>query len=202
LFGSHYNPIHKEGGSIQRHGSRGGKWCKFSPWLVLESDDIPLEEFGQVLRFAAEKLNLRLKAIVDSGKKSAHGWFLRPQPPDESAHTKAVDAAFPSDMYGDDSERTPNPRYTRELRSQHIMAWDAAWKKDQKAKARFEREQAEWMATLRGLTCDPKLWRTNSTARLPGCVRLDDRNGGTGEPILDAHGQPRWQRLIYYNPEA
>ena len=55
------------------------------------------------------------------------------------------------------------------------------------------------LGVLKGLTCDPNPWQVNSTARLPGCIRLDDGDEGTGEPILDATGQPRWQRLIYYD---
>lgn len=44
-------------------------------FLVIESDDLPLEVFGNVALFVTEKLNLNLRAVVYTGGKSIHCWF-------------------------------------------------------------------------------------------------------------------------------
>lgn len=197
LFGSHEKPIAQRGISIQHHGSRGGKWTRHNPWIVLESDDIPFEQFGHVILYATESLGLPLKALVDTGNKSGHAWCVRPEPPEE-VHAKAVTAALPADFWREDEESSC--KYGREAAGRYWDELGAAQRKDAAAKVRFQQREAHMLAALKGLTCDPKLWHVNSTARLPGCIRLDDGDEGGGEPILDATGQPRWQRLIYYDP--
>ena len=48
-------------------------------FLVLESDDaLNRDEVGAVFRWVESSLSLRLRAVVDSGNKSLHGWFDYP----------------------------------------------------------------------------------------------------------------------------
>ena len=48
-------------------------------FLVLESDDaLNRDQVGAVFRWIETSLNLRLRAVVDSGNKSLHGWFDYP----------------------------------------------------------------------------------------------------------------------------
>jgi hypothetical protein len=43
--------------------------------LVIESDSLPLEGFGNVVMFVAEHMKLELRAVVFTGGKSVHCWF-------------------------------------------------------------------------------------------------------------------------------
>ena len=44
-------------------------------YLVIESDDLPLEVFGNVAMYVAERMKLKLRAVVYTGGKSIHVWF-------------------------------------------------------------------------------------------------------------------------------
>ena len=48
------------------------------PFLVVESDDLDKESMGAVFRWLREAGGLTLHAVVDTGGKSLHGWFSRP----------------------------------------------------------------------------------------------------------------------------
>ncbi len=48
------------------------------PFLVVESDDLDKESTGAVFRWLREAGGLTLHAVVDTGGKSLHGWFSRP----------------------------------------------------------------------------------------------------------------------------
>lgn len=47
-------------------------------FLVVESDVLKKDEVGAIFRWMKEKARLRLRAIVDTGGKSLHGWFDYP----------------------------------------------------------------------------------------------------------------------------
>jgi hypothetical protein len=50
------------------------------PFLVVESDKLGKDEIGAVFRWLREGLGLALCAVVDTGSRSLHGWFARPDP--------------------------------------------------------------------------------------------------------------------------
>lgn len=58
--------------------SRSNENVAGTPFLVVESDILHKEQLGAVFYWAAQFL--RLRAIVDTGGKSLHGWFDRPTP--------------------------------------------------------------------------------------------------------------------------
>ncbi len=47
-------------------------------FLVVESDILKKDEVGAIFRWLKEQARLRLRAIVDTGGKSLHGWFDYP----------------------------------------------------------------------------------------------------------------------------
>lgn len=58
-------------------------------FLVVESDTLSKDEVGAVFRWLKERCGLRLRAVVDTGGKSLHGWFDFPQD-DELADLRLV----------------------------------------------------------------------------------------------------------------
>ena len=48
------------------------------PFLVAESDKLGKDESGAVFRWLREEVGLTLRAVVDTGNRSLHGWFVRP----------------------------------------------------------------------------------------------------------------------------
>ena len=48
------------------------------PFLVVESDELNKDSTGAVFRWLHEVVGLPLHAVVDTGGKSLHGWFSRP----------------------------------------------------------------------------------------------------------------------------
>ncbi len=56
-------------------GGRKASNVQRRDFLVIESDTLPLDKFGNVALFAAEKLKLTLRAVVYTGGKSVHVWF-------------------------------------------------------------------------------------------------------------------------------
>lgn len=46
-----------------------------SRFLVVESDVLSADEMGGVFRWLEVKVKLRLRAVIDTGGKSLHGWF-------------------------------------------------------------------------------------------------------------------------------
>ena len=48
------------------------------PFLVVESDTLSKDEMGAIFRWLHKSVDLDLRAIVDTGGKSLHGWFARP----------------------------------------------------------------------------------------------------------------------------
>lgn len=49
-------------------------------FLLVESDTLSRDQIGAVFRWMERSLNLPLRAVVDSGNKSLHGWFEYPPP--------------------------------------------------------------------------------------------------------------------------
>lgn len=47
-------------------------------FLVVESDELKKDEVGAIFRWLREKVELRLRAIVDTAGKSLHAWFEYP----------------------------------------------------------------------------------------------------------------------------
>lgn len=129
-------------------GSRSAEWVRAKDYFVAESDHLSREQFGLILRWV-QKFTV-LRAIIDTGNKSLHGWFDEPRPP--------------------------------LARETHRDKWELT---------EFYRHRDELYAILRGLGCDPNMFRRCSTARLPGVQRLDEEGQATG----------RWQRLVYLNPQ-
>ena len=58
--------------------SRGNETVARRPFLVVESDELDHDTIGAVFRWMREKVNLRLRCIVDTAGKSLHGWFEFP----------------------------------------------------------------------------------------------------------------------------
>jgi len=58
--------------------SRGNDTVARRPFLVVESDELDRDTIGAVFRWMREKVNLRLRCIVDTAGKSLHGWFEFP----------------------------------------------------------------------------------------------------------------------------
>lgn len=193
--GVRFEGTQEYGRSVLRAGIRGREWASHNPWLVLESDILTREQFGRVIVYVADDLGLPLKAVVDTGGKSLHAWFIRPEAP-ATAHAAEVRARYPDAE--DDEARAKWPKTRADA---YWTDLDHAMRRDVRAQAAHYRRERELLATLKGLGCDPDMWRLASCARLPGCVRLDDKDGGTGEPVLGPDGKPRWQRLIYYDPQ-
>ncbi len=48
------------------------------PLLVIESDLLDKDESGAVFRWLREEVGLTLRAVVDTGSRSLHAWFVRP----------------------------------------------------------------------------------------------------------------------------
>lgn len=51
-----------------------------TPFLVVESDTLARDEITAVFRFLRERMQLPLRAIIDTGGRSLHGWFDNPPP--------------------------------------------------------------------------------------------------------------------------
>lgn len=170
--------------SLRDCGCRAKEWVQDKPYLVAESDTLAREQFGNVARWIQKFTTLR--AVVDTGGISIHCWFDMPKPPPNMA--------------------PPAPGYTADL----WRIWNyggqeeydrrcCAWKLENKAQIardewqaeQFHHRQDEFYAILRGLGCDPGMFRLASTARLPGVKRVDAEGFATG----------RWQRLIFLNPK-
>ena len=49
-------------------------------YLIVESDSLSKDEIGAVFRWIEVKIGLRLRAVVDTGSRSLHGWFAYPPP--------------------------------------------------------------------------------------------------------------------------
>lgn len=60
--------------------SRGNEALVQRRFLVVESDTLTKDQVGAVFRWLREEAELRLRAIVDTGGKSLHGWFDDPNP--------------------------------------------------------------------------------------------------------------------------
>lgn len=178
--------------SIRRVSCLESKWAKSNPWLVLASHQVPFDKLGHLLLYAQESFGLSLKAVIDTGDNSGQGWFVWPDPPKET-DTSEIRSRYPSTRGPDeDPEHWP-----KGLWSQMIQEMAPLFKQDERAKTAFALRQKRMFATLRGLGYDEELRQFTSTARLPGCIRIDDGDGGTGEPIRGADRRPRWQRLVY-----
>ena len=48
------------------------------PFLVVESDTLGKDEMGAVFRWLREAVGMKLVAVVDTARRSLHGWFVRP----------------------------------------------------------------------------------------------------------------------------
>ena len=156
-------------------GESKREYVETHDFFIVESDAIDREKFGNVVRWIQRYAKLR--AVVDTGGKSRHGWFDRPAPPREQAH-----------LVGD-----PPKHPDRDTQYALFLKWkrtyDLALGRDRRTKERFARQRDELFATLRGLGCDRNMF-ASLTARLPGVERCNDDGELTG----------RWQRLLYFDP--
>jgi hypothetical protein len=48
-------------------------------FLVVESDTLARDDIGAIFRWLDVKIHLRLRAVIDTGGKSLHGWFDYPE---------------------------------------------------------------------------------------------------------------------------
>lgn len=48
-------------------------------FLVVESDELNFDQVGAVFRWLRDQMGLTLVAVIHSGGKSLHGWFVRPE---------------------------------------------------------------------------------------------------------------------------
>jgi hypothetical protein len=48
------------------------------PFMVIESDILSKDQIGAVFRWLRETVGLHLRAVVDTGRRSLHGWFDYP----------------------------------------------------------------------------------------------------------------------------
>jgi len=55
--------------------SRSNRNVISRPYLVVESDELTYDHMGAVLRWLESECKFKLRAIVDTGNKSLHGWF-------------------------------------------------------------------------------------------------------------------------------
>ena len=58
-------------------------------FLVVESDVLMPDEFGAILRWLNQELDMHLYAVISTGGKSLHGWFKYP-PPELLAELKVI----------------------------------------------------------------------------------------------------------------
>ena len=65
-----------------------------SPYLVVESDTLSVDDQFALLRWLYEGLGWTLRAVVFSGGKSYHGWFDRP-PEGHIESLKAIAKGLP-----------------------------------------------------------------------------------------------------------
>jgi len=167
-----FKPYRTERGerfSLKDMGSRSKQWVLRKDYLVAESDVLSREQFGHVLHWIKHRSVLR--ALVDTGGKSLHGWFELPGPPELKSPPEARWSRFSLDAW----------RKTHPVES----------KREDWEQAKFWRDRDKFLAILKGLTCDPNMFRWAATARLPGVERLDDDGNPTG----------RMQRLLYFDPK-
>jgi len=73
------------GAYICPNSFKPGSWSRSNPsiekrnFLVVESDSLNRDQVGAVFRFLeSENVGMRLRAVVDTGGKSLHGWFDYP----------------------------------------------------------------------------------------------------------------------------
>lgn len=66
--------------------------------VVVESDTLSKDQVGSIFRWLNEKVGLRLRAIVDTGGKSLHGWFQYPADPALMAELEVVLSALGCDQ--------------------------------------------------------------------------------------------------------
>ena len=169
--------------ALDNFGKRSKEWVERKDYFVAESDVLSREQFGCIIRWIQKFATLR--AIVDTGNKSLHGWFEELEPPPRQT---LKEPRFSGDSVMDEPAEWAEYKRTCD-----------AWKQKHKAEIahdlwrwkEFYRRRTEFYAILRGLACDPGMFRLASTARLPGVERLDDEGRPTG----------RWQRLLYLNPK-
>ena len=170
---------------LHEAGSRSGEWVCKKDYFVAESDPDPgsrrgltHDEFGPVISWIARRTVLR--AIIDTGNKSLHALFDIPRPPLPTAPRCPQGAAESTS-----DERMEQWRKWRETYRKEIA-------RDERRRKRHFLEQQEFVATLRGLQCDPAMLRESTlTTRLPGWTSRRNRAGElTGKP----------QKLIYLNP--
>ncbi len=49
-------------------------------FLIVESDTLSHDEIGSIFRWLDKAIGVRLRAVIDTGGKSLHGWFDHPSP--------------------------------------------------------------------------------------------------------------------------
>lgn len=62
------------------------------PFLVVESDTLDKDDIGAVFRWLREGIGMALCAVVDTGSRSLHGWFARP----DAATLRELRAVLPA----------------------------------------------------------------------------------------------------------
>ena len=179
-----------------KYGSRKKAWIARKDYFIAESDaGISREQFGNILLWVMREqkiLPTTLRAIVDSGRVSLHGWFNIPFPPTATAPRPP---AYSDELWF---------RWESGGREEHQKLYDA-WKQkykhqialDEYRHRHYWQDRYDLFAALKGMGCDAHMLgglagKTGPlTARLPGWPRRDKAGNLTGQ----------YQRLLYLNPK-
>jgi len=181
---------------VLSNGLRQAKYTHLRRFLILESDDLDLPQFGGVITWM--KQFSRLRALVLTGGKldkpitSVHAYFEPPSWPYpwEPLEFQSFDWAG---KHIDIHELAENGRYYRDDPA-FARREKSAWRSGKIARIEWQWKLTAWrhkyvelLSILEGLACDGKMLRSNLTARCPGVERRDEHGRPTG----------RWQELIY-----
>ncbi len=93
------------------------------PFLVVESDVLPKDAIGAVFQWC--RLFMRLRAVVDTGGKSLHGWFRFPSDPTVFEQLKTILPALGCDSaLFKPSQPVRLPGYPRDDKVQSLLYLD------------------------------------------------------------------------------
>lgn len=164
--------------------SRRHENVRIRPYMVIESDTVKMEQFGNVVVYLEQHFTLR--AIVHTGGKSMHCWFDHPPYTNRMFHDRRCDHS------GRLSDKNPTWQsyQGKQMEKFHRQAL-LAWEMDKREKTLERRKWDEFLAMLEGLGCDLHMLGLNSTTRLPGFQRTDEETGNV----------MGWQRLLWFNPK-
>jgi hypothetical protein len=164
------------------------------PYMIVESDKLTKGQFVNILLYLM-LAGLKLRAVTDTGNKSLHAIFERPEMPKVAERQNVfghVDSTNGVDGYM--FVKSTGVRFgdLKQKEMKRLLALDDRREADYQRKFKESmREIDRIFAILEGLGCDRMLFRLNATCRLPGCERWDEKKE-------EYTGQ--WQQLLYLDP--